>query len=283
MNDPHYHLTPGVRQRILDLIHYGAFPETAAEAAGIPVKVFRRWLGYGEAKRPNPLYRDFLLAVRTAQAETRVLAEHEALHHRPLDWLKNGPGKETARMPGWTSPVKAATPNKKQGGMSLARTLELCQALLQALTPYPEAREAAAEALHKGGWLREDPDGTPAEAAPVVETVETPNDNPAPPAELAPDVPECPASPAPTPPVLPVMETKCFDAAPAWLPAGRPEVSVKACSTRGEPAVNPQPTHSEAPSRASGSGGLPREKTVKSGPAPWDPLDAGHWIVFSSS
>src|SRR5262245_47982131 len=240
MNDPHFSLTPEIHQKIVNLIHFGGFPDTAAEAAGIPCEVFHRWLRYGQSKRPNPLYRNFLLAVRKAQAEARLTAEHRALEDRPLDWLKNGPGKETARLPGWTSPIKPATPSKRKGGMSARRAQELITILLEALTPFPEARVAVAEALSKGGWITDAPDGPPAEASAdlpprsPVETERQPRDNPAPPVEGTPVAAEaCPATPAPGPgfpppsvkepvgpPALPVMETKCLDTVqpPARVP-----------------------------------------------------------------
>jgi hypothetical protein len=279
MNDPHFKLTPVLQQQICAYIRAGGFPDSSAEALGVPAEVFRRWLRYGQSKRPNPLYRGFLLAVREAQAHARVQAEMRAHQDRPLEWLKNGPGKETDRLPGWTSPVKPAQPKKRGGGLSLQRTLELCQALLQALTPYPEAREAAAEALHKSGWLRDDPDAPP-EAVAVVSPAEPesqaqPRDNPAGPADHS------PTSTAPPAPPPPVMETKCFDVAPARLPTC-PQVSVKAAPTRGEPAVNPERTHKQGTTAARSGEETPREKPRKTGPGPWDPLDAGHWIVFSS-
>src|SRR5262245_4893508 len=164
MNDPRFVLTGEVKQMICGLNRAGAFTESAAEAAGIPCEVFHRWLRFGQSKRPNPLYRNFLLAVRQSQGYARVTAEHQAHDDRPVDWLRNGPGKETARMPGWTSPIRPATPTKRKGGLSARRAQELITILLEALTPFPEARIAVAEALAKGGWIHS-PEAPPPESS----------------------------------------------------------------------------------------------------------------------
>src|SRR5437016_1349666 len=137
MNDSRYSLTPEIQSSLCNLIHAGAFPENAAEAIGIPAHILHRWMRYGQAQRPVPVYRDFLQAVRMAQAHARVVAEHRALEDAPLQWLKSGPGKETSRMPGWTSPVKAATPTRRGAGLSAGRVQELIGVLLAALTPFP--------------------------------------------------------------------------------------------------------------------------------------------------
>jgi hypothetical protein len=79
------------------------------------------------------------------------------------------------------------------------------------------------------------------------------------------------------------VETNGHDAAPPLVPAGCPQVPVKAVSTCSEPAVNPQRSDNGMSTGVSGSGGVVREKPGKTGPEPWDPLDDGHWTVFSSS
>src|SRR5256885_11431863 len=107
MNDPHHELTPAIQNTICAYVRSGGFPEVAAQAAGVPVKVFERWMKCGRADRPVPLYRDFYEAVCTAQAQARLRAENRAFEQAPVTWLKSGPGKETPRMPGWTSPINA--------------------------------------------------------------------------------------------------------------------------------------------------------------------------------
>src|SRR5262245_59058160 len=72
MNDPRHQLTPRIQELICAYLRAGSFPHVAAEAAGVPQKVFERWLRWGRAKRPVPLYRDFYEAVSRAQAEARL-------------------------------------------------------------------------------------------------------------------------------------------------------------------------------------------------------------------
>src|SRR5436190_21153415 len=102
MNDPRHQLTPETQREICAFIRSGSFPHVAAEAAGVPHKVLERWMKWGKAARPAPLYRDFYEAVCQAQAHARVVAENRAFEHATITWLKSGPGKETPRMPGWT-------------------------------------------------------------------------------------------------------------------------------------------------------------------------------------
>src|SRR5436190_23373159 len=105
MNDPRHPLTAEVQEQICGLIRAGGFPQVAAEAVGIPANTFNTWMRCGRARRPVPRYRDFLEAVRKAQAHARIMAESQALRRAPLSWLRYGPGRETGRMPGWTDPV----------------------------------------------------------------------------------------------------------------------------------------------------------------------------------
>src|SRR5437870_9391984 len=107
MNDQRHQLTPQIRADICAFIRSGGFPHVAAEAAGVPQKVFERWMKWGKAARPIPAYRDFIEAVCQAQAYARVVAENYAFEHATITWLKSGPGKETPHSRGWTSPVKA--------------------------------------------------------------------------------------------------------------------------------------------------------------------------------
>src|SRR6478672_1389885 len=94
MNDPRHQLTPGIQNQTCALIRSGSFPHVAAEAAGVPQKVFDRWMKCGKAARPIPLYRDFYEAVCQAQAHARVVAENYAFKNATVTWLKSGPGKE---------------------------------------------------------------------------------------------------------------------------------------------------------------------------------------------
>src|SRR5436190_8963368 len=147
MNDPRHQLTPEIQRETCAFIRSGSFQHVAAEAAGVPQKVFERWMKWGRAARPIPVYREFHEAVCRAQAEARVVAESHAFKHATITWLKSGPGKETPRSPGWTSPVKPRPLPQARRGVPADRLQTIISVLLKALTPFPEARAAAADAL----------------------------------------------------------------------------------------------------------------------------------------
>jgi hypothetical protein len=88
-----------------------------------------------------------VLALREAAAQGRLAKEMEVVRDKPLDWLRYGPGRETADTPGWTSAGKTAFTPVGDGGNPLENPvlLERLHALAQRLTPSPEARLAAAE------------------------------------------------------------------------------------------------------------------------------------------
>src|SRR5438034_11430222 len=167
MNDPRHPLTPEVQQQVVALVRARGFPHVAAVACGIPVKVFEYWLRCGRAKKPQPLYRDFLEEIQQAQAQARLVAETQALRKAPLSWLRFGPGRQTGRLPGWTDAVKPPKV-EKHFGASVARMQELVGTMLDALEAFPEARAALAQALDPIDWLKEDadlnPDAPPDEA-----------------------------------------------------------------------------------------------------------------------
>src|SRR5580765_630512 len=233
MNDPRHPLTPEVQQQICCFIRAGCFAQTAAEAAGIPAKIFNSWMRYGRARRPVPLYRDFLEAVHQAQAQARVVAESEARRKAPLSWLRYGPGRETSRMPGWTDPVKPR-PRRERSGPSFSRFQEMLPVLLEVLGPFPEARAALADAVDKYHWLEEEYGMVPDEAleqfqAPTTEPpeqlqeVNEPVSEPA--AKPQPGVPEPVAEPRPAP--LPEVAA---NPRPSAEPQGQHD---------SEPATNP--------------------------------------------
>jgi hypothetical protein len=141
-------LTPEIEQSILNFIRAGAFPHVAAEAAGIPREVFDTWINLAEKpNRNHGRYRRFVVKIKQAVAQARLLAEAQILKERPLDWLKSGPGRENAENEGWTAPTKpVAKPsqiNILMGGEGQA----LLATILQILGPFPEARVAVARAL----------------------------------------------------------------------------------------------------------------------------------------
>lgn len=140
-------LTAEVEQRILAAIRAGAYPHVAAEAAGVPRQLFRRWLRQGK-RRPDRTYGPFYRHVRQAQAQARLKAEIDARDKDVRFWLRYGPGKESADNPGWTSTVKPRPlPPADTGARTAAQWNALLARILQVLTAFPEARAALIEAM----------------------------------------------------------------------------------------------------------------------------------------
>jgi hypothetical protein len=65
-------LTPELIVEIAGYIRAGNWPATAAQAAGISLSTYYRWLAVGEKEEEGQIHRDFLLAIRQAEAEAEV-------------------------------------------------------------------------------------------------------------------------------------------------------------------------------------------------------------------
>ncbi len=128
-------LTPAVEKVIVAYVRAGGYPHVAAEAAGIPREVFDDWLRKGEAGRPLK-YKQFVEALHQAEAQARLNAEVAALKDKPMDWLRAGPGKETAAKPGWSALAK---PRRRREGNTAADALRRASA-----SPRPAASAGAA-------------------------------------------------------------------------------------------------------------------------------------------
>jgi hypothetical protein len=139
--------TPELQQRICAFIRAGGFPRVAAEAAGVPADLFERWLRRGQRRRAPDCYREFAAAVAQARAQARLAAELQVFEKRPLDWLKCGPGRETAENPGWASAPKPAAHGDSEADSPFLspEVMALFADVLEILTPYPEARAAVAD------------------------------------------------------------------------------------------------------------------------------------------
>jgi hypothetical protein len=146
---PRHQLTPAVQQSIVAFLRAGGFPHVAAEAAGVPADVFESWLEKGERPRAAAKYRDFADAVRQAVAQARLTAEKDARQEKPLDWLRNGPGRQTDGSVGWTGPARAPADSGPPDPFLTPEVQRLFSALLDALAPFPEARAAVAAVLAK--------------------------------------------------------------------------------------------------------------------------------------
>jgi hypothetical protein len=150
-----FKLTPDVRHSIVAFITAGAFPHIAAEAAGIPAAVFEQWLARGNPLnrrrgwKPHKLYTPLWHGVMQATAQARLTAEVQALREDAVRWLMQGPGKERPHTPGWTQTVRPqpAHADAEPNLLLDSRMQEVFRAVLQALTPFPEARAAVARAL----------------------------------------------------------------------------------------------------------------------------------------
>jgi hypothetical protein len=149
MPKPLYPWSEAAATRIVTAIRHGAYPFIAAEAVGIPREVFANWMRRGSAKHAAPRFRHFRDQVREAIATARLAAEMQAFKDDPLFWLKYGPGKETAEIPGWSNAVKPPAGDEPE---SEATPSEIRLELLAALTPEmgrlpPVLRDAILAAL----------------------------------------------------------------------------------------------------------------------------------------
>ena len=142
-------LTPERHAEIVAFIRAGAFPLVAAEAAGVPREVYRRWIDAGEKRRAREPYRGFAHAVRQALATARILQERALYEKDPKFWLAHGPGKETPDNPGWTGEVRPVSLETALARSGPARPeWEMILATIRrVLAGHPEASQAVAEAL----------------------------------------------------------------------------------------------------------------------------------------
>ena len=145
-------MTPEVQRTIAAYIRAGAYPHTAAEAAGVPAAVFRSWMEHGAGRRGRAVYRTFHAAVTEAAAQARVTAELATFQDDPKTWLTKGPGRETQDTPGWSGvvrPVVALTDNRSVNLLTDPTSSAILTMLLAALALFPEARRAAIDALNQ--------------------------------------------------------------------------------------------------------------------------------------
>lgn len=138
-------LTPELETLIVAQIRAGSYPAIAAESAGVPRHIFRRWLRRGR-KRPRSRYRQFWRHVREAQAQARAKAEMDARNKDVKFWLRYGPG-QTA--PLWTA-AKRRSRAKHDPAAASAALLQLVGQLTQLLDPFPEARLVLTQFLDAG-------------------------------------------------------------------------------------------------------------------------------------
>jgi hypothetical protein len=138
------------RERMILLaIRAGGFPHVAAEAAELPAMVFDRYLRAGRRRRAPRRLREFAERVRQAVAQARLKVEIEVREKDPKFWLQHGPGRETTARPGWTTATRPVFRDKGQevNPLESPEWARLWPVLLDALTPFPDARAAVAAAI----------------------------------------------------------------------------------------------------------------------------------------
>ena len=153
---------PARAQIVLAYIRQGGFPFVAADAAGVPPALLHDWLGRGERAGAREPLRGFAGNVRQALAQARLLSELAVCKHNPKFWLIHGPGKETSECTGWTTPVRPVE-HQEPAGDSAQETKMLCSWILEALSPFPEARALVAQRLthEPPPTARAEPSGRP--------------------------------------------------------------------------------------------------------------------------
>jgi hypothetical protein len=158
-------LTPETAKDILSYIRAGAFPQVAAEAAGVASALFQRWIDAGERKRAREPYRTFARDVRTALATARILQEHAVYEKDAKYWLAHGPGKEMPGNPGWTGEVRPVSLESAlaRSGPARSEWETILTVIRRTLAAFPEAQLAVAEALNgtKATNSEDDPPGVP--------------------------------------------------------------------------------------------------------------------------
>jgi hypothetical protein len=158
-------LTPELADQIIGYIRVGTFPNVAAEASGVPRKVFQAWLAQGKKPKAAKHYRDFYRKVQQAQAIARLKAETAMLTDDPKFWLRSGPGREQPDNPGWTAVVRPLLTGDKTTINLFASPdfLAFLATLRQVLAPYPDALAALTQAMDTPNqpvkWLPNDCEG----------------------------------------------------------------------------------------------------------------------------
>jgi hypothetical protein len=119
-------LTPEVRDTIARLIAAGNYVNVAAEAAGIHVATFYRWLSRGEPqRRPTPAFRDFATAITRARVEAEAsMVRHLTRAAAAGNWQAAAFWLERTRRDRWGRSV-APAPTVPPSALSPSVTLDL--------------------------------------------------------------------------------------------------------------------------------------------------------------
>jgi hypothetical protein len=133
---------------ICQRIKAGAFEQVAVESLGVPIAAFQGWVRRGQRPRAGGLCRQLVDEVRQARGHARLMAEMQLRQEDAKAWLLHGPGRDCAAQDGWAGVSAVSRGHKPSAGNDWPEdVLELGAVLLEALTPFPEARVAVAEVL----------------------------------------------------------------------------------------------------------------------------------------
>lgn len=78
-------LTSAVAERMVQRVRQGAYPEVAAQAAGVTLKTYRRWIERGRIATRGK-YRDLYEAIYRAESASLVAAIAELRKHGKTEW-----------------------------------------------------------------------------------------------------------------------------------------------------------------------------------------------------
>jgi hypothetical protein len=91
-----------VYAQILKYIELGAYDYIAAEAMGVSVASWHKYISVGSKSKPGTLFRRFFDDVTKAKAKARLLVEMQVRRDNPEFWLTKGPGRSRPGREGWT-------------------------------------------------------------------------------------------------------------------------------------------------------------------------------------
>jgi hypothetical protein len=152
MPRPQVRLTAELIEAICARIKAGAYEWVAVESLGVPWLDYQHWVDKAKQSNRRTVYHRLAANVIQARAHARLRAEMEVREKDVKVWLLQGPGRETATHEGWGPAAKPAA--GAESADNRVRLGELCDLLLKALAPFPEARAAVVEMLETRGGLR---------------------------------------------------------------------------------------------------------------------------------
>jgi hypothetical protein len=140
-------LSADLIESICARIKAGAFERVAVESLGVSWACYQGWMQFAADPHSGTVYKMLADAVMQARAQARFMAEMEIHEKDRKVWLLQGPGREANAEDGWGKPAK--TPASADAAEARAPFWRLCEQLLIALAPFPEARAAAAEVIKR--------------------------------------------------------------------------------------------------------------------------------------